>query len=93
MFPRPPDTFPEPPGTFPGYNGPISFEANNDDLALLVVHYLKHCNQLIYFVSSYMFPRLPDLLTEPPDTFPRPTDTCHGPPDTFPGYMIIIRFP
>ena len=69
-IPRPPDTFPEPPDTFPGYNGPISFEANNDDLALLVVHYLKHCNQL----SRYMFPRLPDLLTHFQELLTRVTD-------------------
>ena len=33
----PPDTIPRPPNTFPGYNGPISFKANNDDLALFFV--------------------------------------------------------
>ena len=68
------------------------FEANNDYLALLVVHYLKYCNQLIYLVSSYMFPRLPDLLTGPPDTFPRPTDTCHGPTDTMTGQQTHLIY-
>ena len=52
MFPRPPDnhtgphdtdpahpdTFPGSLDTFPGYIGSISFDGNNDDLAILVVH-------------------------------------------------------
>ena len=56
IFPRPLDSLTGPPGIFPGnplhvswiswpflsYIGQISFDGNNDDLALLVVHYLKH---------------------------------------------------
>ena len=45
MFPQPPDsptgphdTDPAHPDTFPGYIGSISFDGNNDDLAILVVH-------------------------------------------------------
>ena len=41
IFPGPPDMFPGYLDTFPGYIGPISFDGNSDDLAILVVHYLK----------------------------------------------------
>ena len=36
--PAHPDTFPGSLDTFPGYIGSISFDGNNDDLAILVVH-------------------------------------------------------
>ena len=36
--PSHPDTFPGSLDTFPGYIGSISFDGNNDDLAILVVH-------------------------------------------------------
>ena len=71
-FPGPPDTFPGSLDSFPGYIGPISFDGNSDNLALLVVYYLNCCSQFIYLVSSYMFPQHPDSLTGTPDTFPGP---------------------
>ena len=77
------DKFPGSLETFTGYIGPISFNGNSHDFALLIVHYLKYCRQFIYLVStSYLVPR-------PPDTFPGRTDKYPGPPGLLTRLLVI----
>ena len=79
--PAHPDTFPGSLDTFPGYIGSISFDGNNDDLAILVVHKLKHCGQFIYLLvecSHDLQTVLQDILTHFLDPLTRFLDLIYS---------------